>query len=614
MKQCVTKKLLGLLIVFSIVLSLSAAAFAAAPSTCTLYENMEYLVDYIGQRLAGTPNEDKTAEWAKSMFESYGYTGVEWAQPSRAAVNIGRLSFSDGSGDIYGNALPNTAAFGSVEGQLIDLGTYPNLSVPEGVAGDIVAAVRFNGAPNITNLNAALAALSDENESIQFTGALVANTTTYTAATITGTPSVPCVSTAALFLNRAVAKADAFALMERHTQSTTNAVIATKPAPGGDPDLIIVVSSHMDTVRDSPGASDNGSSVAANLELAKRLFDADLGNIEVRFAVVGSEENGGMAGSVYVATGIVNEGKATLSINLNMDMVCAVGPTSNGRMLNAVSMDINPNPLAFNLPAYLVTDEAKSIPWAAGIDNVRIYRYGSSDHVQFANRGIEAGSMIVVTDSDDEIEMQDHNSRDNLQENYSYERHLMCTNLMENAILKAAKQEVSKRAKFFADDKAGTITLMNAKQLFKTYYEVSGTFTSPAGNVPFTFTPENTVLSLANPSDYGVTGLSAKGMGTADNLNAARNEQYKVFTTAMSGKFLELTKAVPSASVEQLKGNTNKLIIEITQYFNDNSSKLYKTETFTINNNAAGTYSVGYYKVYVDTKGNTQIRECKIVG
>jgi len=34
---------------------------------------------------------------------------------------------------------------------------------------------------------------------------------------------------------------------------------------------------------------------------------------------------------------------------------------------------------------------------------------------------------------------------------------------------------------------------------------------------------------------------------------------------------------------------------------------------FTIANNSAGTYGVGGYKVYVDTKGNTQIRECYIV-
>ncbi len=36
------------------------------------------------------------------------------------------------------------------------------------------------------------------------------------------------------------------------------------------------------------------------------------------------------------------------------------------------------------------------------------------------------------------------------------------------------------------------------------------------------------------------------------------------------------------------------------------------TKTFTIKNNAAGTYKVGEHKVYVDTKGNTQVREISI--
>ena len=37
------------------------------------------------------------------------------------------------------------------------------------------------------------------------------------------------------------------------------------------------------------------------------------------------------------------------------------------------------------------------------------------------------------------------------------------------------------------------------------------------------------------------------------------------------------------------------------------------TKTLKINNNAAGAYEVGGYKVYVDTKGNDQIRACYIV-
>jgi len=32
-----------------------------------------------------------------------------------------------------------------------------------------------------------------------------------------------------------------------------------------------------------------------------------------------------------------------------------------------------------------------------------------------------------------------------------------------------------------------------------------------------------------------------------------------------------------------------------------------------INNNATGVYNVGSYKVFVETRGNTQVRECYII-
>ncbi|MDP9843521.1 M20/M25/M40 family metallo-hydrolase [Streptosporangium lutulentum] len=71
--------------------------------------------------------------------------------------------------------------------------------------------------------------------------------------------------------------------------------------------------------------------------------------------------------------------------------------------------------------------------------------------------------------------------------------------------------------------------------------------------------------------------------------------------------------AKPSAVVKKLKGNKNELTITVKQTHID-GSKSPVTATFTINNNAAGTYTVGDYKVYVETKGNTQVRSIYIVG
>ena len=52
--------------------------------------------------------------------------------------------------------------------------------------------------------------------------------------------------------------------------------------------------------------------------------------------------------------------------------------------------------------------------------------------------------------------------------------------------------------------------------------------------------------------------------------------------------------------------------VTITERYSDGTVKTI-TETFSINNNAADIYTVGTYRVFVDTKGNDQIRECRIM-
>jgi len=71
-------------------------------------------------------------------------------------------------------------------------------------------------------------------------------------------------------------------------------------------------------------------------------------------------------------------------------------------------------------------------------------------------------------------------------------------------------------------------------------------------------------------------------------------------------------KPIPTASVEKLKGNQNALTVTVTEYYSDGRVIPY-TEVFSIDNNAIGVYNVAGYNIYVDTKGNVQIRECYII-
>jgi hypothetical protein len=84
-----------------------------------------------------------------------------------------------------------------------------------------------------------------------------------------------------------------------------------------------------------------------------------------------------------------------------------------------------------------------------------------------------------------------------------------------------------------------------------------------------------------------------------------------VWATANSTPKDNTLKPTVSAFVTKLNGNKNDLTIIVTE-FNSNGVSNEIKKTFSINNNAAGTYQVGNYNVYVDTKGNDQIRACYI--
>ena len=73
-----------------------------------------------------------------------------------------------------------------------------------------------------------------------------------------------------------------------------------------------------------------------------------------------------------------------------------------------------------------------------------------------------------------------------------------------------------------------------------------------------------------------------------------------------------IVNTAPAASVRQVPGNTNFLTVNVTETYSNGMTNAI-AETIEIRNNASGIYEVGPYKVFVDTKGNTQIREIYIV-
>jgi hypothetical protein len=89
----------------------------------------------------------------------------------------------------------------------------------------------------------------------------------------------------------------------------------------------------------------------------------------------------------------------------------------------------------------------------------------------------------------------------------------------------------------------------------------------------------------------------------------------KVTTSAVDAQDVYerlLLDVVPVASVKQLNGNKNELTITVTEFYEDATKEIFSM-SFVIDNNVADNYVVGPYTIYIDTKGNTQIRACYIV-
>jgi Zn-dependent M28 family amino/carboxypeptidase len=98
---------------------------------------------------------------------------------------------------------------------------------------------------------------------------------------------------------------------------TQHNVIAESRA--GDPNNVVMVGAHLDSVQRGPGINDNGSGSAAILETAIQLAKVKPRN-KLRFAWWGAEESGLLGSTAYVASLSAAE-RARIALYLNFDMV-----------------------------------------------------------------------------------------------------------------------------------------------------------------------------------------------------------------------------------------------------------------------------------------------------
>ncbi|KAL7920185.1 hypothetical protein ACQKWADRAFT_165593 [Trichoderma austrokoningii] len=93
----------------------------------------------------------------------------------------------------------------------------------------------------------------------------------------------------------------------------------------GDPDNVILLGAHLDSVQNGPGVNDDGSGTAALLEIAT-AFQKYVGfNNKVRFCWWGAEESG-LVGSLYYVQNLPEDDADAIRFYFNYDMIGSKQP------------------------------------------------------------------------------------------------------------------------------------------------------------------------------------------------------------------------------------------------------------------------------------------------
>lgn len=161
--------------------------------------------------------------------------------------------------------------------------------------------------------------------------------------------------------------------------------------PNGDPDNVVVVGAHLDSVPAGPGINDDGSGTSLLLTMAQRL--ARPGHPlkqKIRFGWWGGEEEG-LIGSNYYAENLTADEASKIDVMLDYDMLSS---PNYARLVYDGDGSEGDNPAG---PEDSGTVEEVFREWFASKRQpvVGIPFDGRSDYVGFTNRGIPAGGVFA---------------------------------------------------------------------------------------------------------------------------------------------------------------------------------------------------------------------------
>jgi Zn-dependent M28 family amino/carboxypeptidase len=167
-------------------------------------------------------------------------------------------------------------------------------------------------------------------------------------------------------------------------RTAENVLAETRPTDGP----VIMAGAHLDSVPAGPGINDNGSGVAAVLELGVQLARCDLPR-QVRVAFWGAEELG-LYGSAHYVDSLTDAEAQQIAVYLNLDMIASPNPVrflydGDGSAFGQVGPDGSAA-----LEAALLSYYA-----GRGLPTRETPFDGRSDYGPFIARGIAAGGIFT---------------------------------------------------------------------------------------------------------------------------------------------------------------------------------------------------------------------------
>ena len=177
------------------------------------------------------------------------------------------------------------------------------------------------------------------------------------------------------------------------TYPTRNVIAETR---GGDPDKVILVGAHLDSVGTGPGINDNGSGSSGILEIAEQLRGVYPRN-KIRFVWFSAEESGLLGSEAYVAS-LPPEERQKIAAMLNFDMI---GSPNFVRFVYDGDLSDSPP-----IPEAIFAPEAR--PFSATIEGIFLDYFeskglptlptdfdGRSDYGPFIAAGVPAGGLFT---------------------------------------------------------------------------------------------------------------------------------------------------------------------------------------------------------------------------